>query len=801
MMTLMPVAAFAANGNFDYQNSYVYTDDVNADADTGEDVDIVFDFNDDFNTTTTLYVWFVKSGSSVAATGVTAPGVTAQTGISYEGDGVFKIAQAKEGDKYSFQFENTGKYTVHAAAVNPVGPGKVGTGNQFATLAEAFKNAEYELDNGVSDQNTVEITSSTASRDYGMEVTVADSPRTITLYGHSNDQFIDKNDVKHPTFYKDGAVFGTSGSALQIKANNVTEKEVTVKVIDNKGKTVKGETVTLETNSSNIELNKEKAITDQLGQIKFKVSGVRDGSYKIYVKCGSYESTILVTVGATGAYDISVVKSPSAPIDVTSDLKKKIEFTFTDANGNAVTAKEAANNGAFAAFNSDRNVSKDTVTDARQYVAIVSQPSASKLENKNLKLEPSTNPYRAKLTLENAKDLAEGTYEIKVVLDNGKYTTVKFEVKQFQTPVSMNLKYEADAVELDSYVAIDTLEWVDANGVTKDCANKVDLAATGYAVAAFATTDGSSITANNKRYNNVEAGTVFAKDDDKYVGQKITVIAVDDRYNLTAKAELTVADEASELAFDTKTLALDVNNKVGVSVVDSNGNKVALNRGMGSNSADISYVVLDKPEGSKVSVTTDNSDNNILTEGTFKMNVTANKIGNVTIQAVAKVTYQDYVYEDGTNANDTQQQVVKYYTGTQIFAVGKDSVGQVVVMSIGSSEVIVNDKKVAIDAVPMVKNDRTFVPFRALAEAFGAEVAYDEATQAITAKLNGVTVVMTIGSATYTVNGTENTMDVAPFINGSRTMVPVRFAAEAFGIKVIPTYDQNGGTADILFNL
>ena len=57
---------------------------------------------------------------------------------------------------------------------------------------------------------------------------------------------------------------------------------------------------------------------------------------------------------------------------------------------------------------------------------------------------------------------------------------------------------------------------------------------------------------------------------------------------------------------------------------------------------------------------------------------------------------------------------------------------------------------------------------------------------------------MTIGSATYTVNGEEQTMDVAPFINGSRTMVPVRFAAEAFGIKVIPTYDENGATADIL---
>ena len=120
-------------------------------------------------------------------------------------------------------------------------------------------------------------------------------------------------------------------------------------------------------------------------------------------------------------------------------------------------------------------------------------------------------------------------------------------------------------------------------------------------------------------------------------------------------------------------------------------------------------------------------------------------------------------------------------------------------MSIGSNEIVVNAETKAIDAAPIIENNRTFVPFRALAEAFGSEVAYDEATQAVTAELNDTTVVMTIGSAAYTVNGVEKTADVAPFINGSRTMVPVRFAAEAFGIKVIPTYDENGATADILF--
>ena len=55
------------------------------------------------------------------------------------------------------------------------------------------------------------------------------------------------------------------------------------------------------------------------------------------------------------------------------------------------------------------------------------------------------------------------------------------------------------------------------------------------------------------------------------------------------------------------------------------------------------------------------------------------------------------------------------------------------------------------------------------------------------------------GEKAYTVNGVAKTADVAPFISDSRTMVPVRFVAEAFGITVTPTYDDNGATADILF--
>ena len=125
---------------------------------------------------------------------------------------------------------------------------------------------------------------------------------------------------------------------------------------------------------------------------------------------------------------------------------------------------------------------------------------------------------------------------------------------------------------------------------------------------------------------------------------------------------------------------------------------------------------------------------------------------------------------------------------------------QEVVMTIGSSQIIVDGNVEQIDTAAVIKDSRTFVPFRALAEAFGANVQYVEANRTIIATLDGTTVVMTVGSNVYTVNGMARTMDVAPYITNSRVMVPVRFMAEAFGITVTPTFNAaDGTTASVIF--
>ena len=99
-------------------------------------------------------------------------------------------------------------------------------------------------------------------------------------------------------------------------------------------------------------------------------------------------------------------------------------------------------------------------------------------------------------------------------------------------------------------------------------------------------------------------------------------------------------------------------------------------------------------------------------------------------------------------------------------------------------KVIVNDKPVAFDVAPTIINDRTMVPLRAIFEALGADVDWDDATKTITAVKDDTTIKMQIGNDKMTKNGAESALDSAPVIIDSRTLVPVRAIAESFGSDV-----------------
>ena len=99
------------------------------------------------------------------------------------------------------------------------------------------------------------------------------------------------------------------------------------------------------------------------------------------------------------------------------------------------------------------------------------------------------------------------------------------------------------------------------------------------------------------------------------------------------------------------------------------------------------------------------------------------------------------------------------------------------------------------DAKPFIdKNKRTLCPLRAVGDALGMSVIWEDENRQAIFQNDSVVVVFTIGSNTYKVmkksaDGTVTdpetmTMDTAAILKDSRTYAPVRYLAEAAGYKV-----------------
>ena len=88
------------------------------------------------------------------------------------------------------------------------------------------------------------------------------------------------------------------------------------------------------------------------------------------------------------------------------------------------------------------------------------------------------------------------------------------------------------------------------------------------------------------------------------------------------------------------------------------------------------------------------------------------------------------------------------------------------------------------DVKPQIINSRTMVPLRAIFEALGASVEWDDATKTVKSAKGDITIELTIGAKELKKNGTAVALDVPGQIVDSRTMVPVRAISEAYECEV-----------------
>jgi hypothetical protein len=98
--------------------------------------------------------------------------------------------------------------------------------------------------------------------------------------------------------------------------------------------------------------------------------------------------------------------------------------------------------------------------------------------------------------------------------------------------------------------------------------------------------------------------------------------------------------------------------------------------------------------------------------------------------------------------------------------------------------VYLNGIELYFDVEPTIVNSRTMVPMRKIFETLGADVLWDENERKVKAVRGDATVELTVGKTTALINGETVILDVPAVVQSDRTLVPLRFVAEALECEV-----------------
>lgn len=126
-------------------------------------------------------------------------------------------------------------------------------------------------------------------------------------------------------------------------------------------------------------------------------------------------------------------------------------------------------------------------------------------------------------------------------------------------------------------------------------------------------------------------------------------------------------------------------------------------------------------------------------------------------------------------------------------AFGFFHMGQPALKAAGDIKVFINGVEMVADVPPLLDNDRTLVPMRAIGERLGCTVDYDAASKKITLNGRGQSVVLTVNQKQAYINGVESLLDVPAKVVNGRTLVPLRFVGQSLNATV----DWNGATQTV----
>lgn len=177
----------------------------------------------------------------------------------------------------------------------------------------------------------------------------------------------------------------------------------------------------------------------------------------------------------------------------------------------------------------------------------------------------------------------------------------------------------------------------------------------------------------------------------------------------------------------------------------------------------------DELKDSKVKFSTTFGENTM--DQCFNITFKIKDLGKVSVEATTKTVKDD-------KAKVSYPTSVKYYTQEDLMKSVAPNQGPMFLVTL-------NDDFVEFEDVqPIIKDNRTLVPFRAILEKAGAKVDWNQEDKKVTAELDGKKIEMTIGQKKIMVDGKEVELDVAPMIKEGRTLIPLRGMFENLGFEV-----------------
>lgn len=271
--------------------------------------------------------------------------------------------------------------------------------------------------------------------------------------------------------------------------------------------------------------------------------------------------------------------------------------------------------------------------------------------------------------------------------------------------------------------------------------------------------------------------------DDATVGEKVRVQAIYNN-NPIANVDLTIVDDIETGKVLTNRSSYNAGEEAGIefTLVDNKGNAMKLD--FFPTNIDIRWIDSSVSDpGFKVNLTDHGA--SLTSKGTLLTSLQCDK----PCTGKFEITFTD-------DKGHAYQVVSDTFTFKD-----PDAKAQKVELTIGSTAMKVDGTTVTMDVAPLIYQDRTFVPLRAVAQAFGGDVNFDNDSRVITIKLGSTTMIMTPGSQSYTVNGKAKTTDAAPYIiaDAGRTMVPFRVIGEELGYDVEAISRPDGTTSGVVF--